>query len=122
MAIPVQLVKRQLTKRKRNVQREHRWAIRWFDPNSGKRCSESTGTADRVQAETYQKNKWAELNIPGMAPEPDPEPVEVKPLATLQECRDALERAIQADNCRSNYVSDSLMTLDCLRRMFPYTQ
>jgi integrase len=120
VAIQVQLVKRYLRSKKRNGQREYRWAMRWYDPETGQRPCESTGTADRTQAEALAKVKWAELNIPGMAePEPEPDPEPVKAPADWLECRDALQRAMEADNLRPNYVNDALMTFDCLKRLFP---
>ncbi len=36
-----------------------------------------------------------------------------------QECRDALQRAMEADNLRPSYVADALITFDGLRAMFP---
>jgi integrase len=117
MAIQVQLVKRYLRTRKRNGQREHRWTVRWEDSESGERRCESTGTADRTAAEALQKAKWAELNIPGAAPEQ--EPIDAKPPPTWQECSDALQRALEADNLRPSYVSDCSLTLEGFRRMFP---
>jgi hypothetical protein len=117
VAIQVHLVKTYLKKRKRNGQREYRWTMRWDDPNTGKRPAESTGTADRTLAETIQKAKWAELNIPGAAPdEPEPEPA---PAATWEDCRAALSRAMEADSLRPSYVSDALITFDGLRALFP---
>jgi integrase len=118
MAIQVRLVKRVLKTRKRNGQREHRWTLRWDDPATGERRCESTGTADRTAAEALAKVKWAELNIPGAAPEPESEPIEPKALPTWQECHEALERSMRADNLRPNYVKDALLTLNCLRRAF----
>jgi len=111
------LVKTYLKKRKRNGQREYRWTMRWDDPETGKRPAVSTGTADRTLAETIQKAKWAELNIPGAAPdEPEPEPA---PAATWKDCRAALSRAMAADRLRPSYVSDALMLFDGLQALFP---
>ena len=96
------------------MQHEYRWALRWEDSTGWH--YESTGTADRTQAEALQKKKWAELNIPECEPEePEPEPVK----ATWKECKDALKRAMEADNLRPGYVSDSLLMFDKFHRMFP---
>jgi integrase len=70
--------------------------LRWEGPG-GWRC-EGTGTADRTQAEALQKQKWAELNVPGCeseepAAEPAPEPVK----ATWDACKEAVRRAMEAD-------------------------
>lgn len=81
----------------------------------GWRC-ESTGTADRTQAEALQKQKWVELNIPEARPkEPVPEPVK----ASWDECKEALKRAMEADNLRPSYIHDSVWMVDVFRRMFP---
>jgi tetratricopeptide (TPR) repeat protein len=119
MAVRVKLVKRVLKARKRNGQHEYRWTLRWEDPDTGKRACESTGTADRTQAETLQKIKWAELNGLAGAPPTEPEPVAAPPAATWQDCRDTLERAIVADNLRGSSANDYLLTFDGLHRMFP---
>ena len=112
--IQVFLVKRFKRKNQRNGKREYRWALRWEGPG-GWRC-ESTGTADRTQAEALQKQKWAELNIPEARPEePAPEPVK----ASWDECKEALKRAMEADNLRPSYVHDSVWMLGVFRRMFP---
>jgi hypothetical protein len=76
----------------------------------------NTQTADRTQAEGMQKTKWGELNVPGMAP-PEPEPPRLRP--TWEDCHDALERAMLADNMRPTYINDSLLLLDSLPAMFP---
>ena len=115
MAIQVYLVKRTLKKRRRNGQHEHRWALRWEDAD-GWHC-EATGTADRTEAESLQKSKWAALNIPGMAPAIEPAPAAVK--ATWQDCRNALQRAMEADNLRPSYVTEAVQGFDRLHRMFP---
>jgi integrase len=110
----VYLVKRYKRQRKRNGKREHYWALRWEGPD-GWRC-ESTDTADRTQAEALQKQKWAELNIPEAKPEePEPEPVK----ASWKECRDALKRAMEADNLRPSYIKEAMLTFDRFRKMFP---
>lgn len=112
---PVYLVRRNLKNKKRNGQREYRWILRW-EAADGWRC-ESTGTADRTAAEALQKAKWAALNVPGFAPPEPPAPEPIK--ATWQDCRDALQRAMEADNLRPSYVSDAVAMLDRLRRAFP---
>lgn len=112
--IQVYLVKRHLRKRLRNGARDYRWALRWEDADGWH--YESTGTADRTQAEALQKAKWAELNIPEAKPEePAPEPIK----ATWDECKEAIKRAMEADNLRPCYVSDILWRFDAFRRMFP---
>jgi integrase len=119
MAIKVYLVKRFLRERRKNGQRKHLWAMRWQDPATGKFPCESTGTADKVQAESLAKIKWAELNgltPPEPAAEPTPVPLN---LPTWEDCRNALQRAMEADNLRPSYVSDALISLDVLRRTFP---
>ena len=94
----------------RNGKREYRWALRWEGPD-GWRC-ESTGTADRTQAEALQKQKWAELNIPEAEPEPSRQPEPVK--ASWDECKDALKRAMEADNLRPSYVHDLCVDVRCV--------
>ena len=112
--IQVFLVKRYKRKRQRNGKREYRWALRWEGPD-GWRC-ESTGTADRTQAEAKQKEKWAELNIPEARPEePEPEPVK----ASWDECKEALKRAMEADNLRPSYVHEARLLFERCQRMFP---
>lgn len=102
---------------KRKLRQRHRWVLRWNTPD-GWRC-ESTGTADRTQAELLRKQKWAELNIPDAQPEEqEPEPIK----ATWDECREALKRAMEADNLRPSYVAESVLTLEGLRRMFAGAQ
>lgn len=119
MGIKVYLVKRPTKERKKNGQHKHLWAIRWLDPTTGKYCCEATGTADRVQADSLAKVKWAELN--GLTPpEAEPEPVaEPAALPTWSDCRNALQRAMEADNLRPSYVADALIALDVLQRTFP---
>lgn len=112
--IQVFLVKRFKRKRQRNGKREYRWALRWDGPD-GWRC-ESTGTADRTQAEALQKQKWAELNVPEARPEePAPEPVK----ASWDECKEALKRAMEADNLRPSYVRDIQWRFGAFQQMFP---
>ncbi len=87
MKTQVWLEKRMLKGTRKNGQRLYCWSLRWFDEASGKFKSESTGTADRTQAETIRKTKWAELNIAGAAP-PEPDPiVEAHALPTWGDCR-----------------------------------
>jgi integrase len=119
MAIKVYIVKRRLRERRKNGQHKHVWALRWQDPLTGKFPCESTGTADKVQAESLAKIKWAELN--GLTPpEPDVEPIpEPAALPTWDDCRNALQRAMEADNLRPSYVADALIALDVLKRTFP---
>lgn len=112
--IPVFLVKRSLRKRRRNGQREYRWALRW-EGEGGWRC-ESTGTADKVKAESLRQAKWDELNGRVDVAQPELEPL-VK--ASWKECSDALKRAMTADNLRPRYVEEALLTFDVFHRMFP---
>ena len=91
--------------------------MRWED-SGGWQC-EKTGTADRTLAEGLQKQKWAELNIPECQPEPGPEPEPEPAKATWKECKDALKRAMEADNLRPGYISDALLMFDNFRQMFP---
>jgi integrase len=116
--IQVYLVKRFRRKRKRNGQRGWVWALRWQDA-AGWRC-ESTGTADKVQADGMLVAKRNELNAPPDASAA--KSVEEPAKATWQECRDALKRAMTADNLRPTYISNVLLTFDQLRRMFPGLQ
>ncbi len=112
--IQVYLGKRFRKKRKRNGQREWVYALRWHDGSRWK-C-ETTSTADRAQAETIRVAKRDELNAPlGSEPTREAEPVK----ASWQECREALERAMKADNLRPGYVSDSLRMFDVFRRTLP---
>lgn len=122
MTTGVYLVKRLLKGKKKNGQREYRWVLRW-EAADGWKC-ESTGTADRTQAESLQKVKWAELNIPGAALSPaaalDAEAAAAgsrATRATWQDCRDALRRSMEADNLRPASVSDYLMAFETLRRL-----
>ena len=118
MAVTVRLEKRHLRSRQRNGKRKYRWVLRWEDPKTGERRCESTGTADRTEAETLQKDKWAEVN--GLKPEPEePPPKVVGP--TWDDCRQALRRAMEADNLRPSYVNDSVLCLKSLEVMFPGT-
>ncbi|OYV91450.1 MAG: hypothetical protein B7Z73_05505 [Planctomycetia bacterium 21-64-5] len=117
MAIPVYLEKRLLKAKKRNGQRTYVWRMRWQEGAEFR--AESTRTADKTQAEELRKAKWAELNIPGAAPVPEPEPEPERPKIGWQDCKEALERAMTADNLRPSYIRDALLTLEGLRRMFP---
>ena len=118
MATQVYLVKRYLRTTRRNGQRKYRWTMRWEDPASGKWACESTGTADRTQAQSLQKVKWAEVN--GLIPRrEDTADFTAVPKPTWTECKGAIARAMEADNLRASYISDALLCLDRLRRMFP---
>jgi hypothetical protein len=109
--IQVYLEKRLLKKRKRNGQREFRWLLRWETLDGKRRCV-TTGTADRTVAEAKMKAKWAELNV--QANEPAPAPAK----ASWQQCRDALVRAMKADNLRPSYVDDATLMFDKFHEMF----
>lgn len=115
--IQVYLVKRYKRSRQRNGKREYRWALRW-DGSDGWKC-ESTGTADRTQAEALQSAKWEELNHPILEPEPDPEPARGPVRASWDECKKALKRAMEGDNLRPSYVKEALLTFGAFREMFP---
>ncbi len=125
MSIKVYLTKRYLKERQRNGRQKHRWALRWRDPATGEWKYENTGTADKTRAKYRQDAKWDELNGPvqptsELALPPEPEPaLEKKSGPTWQECKIALERAMQADNLRPSYVSDAVLMLESVRRMFP---
>jgi integrase len=119
MAIPVYIEKRLLNERRRNGTRKVRYVLRWEDPETGKRCCESTATSDRTQAEELQKLKWAEVN--GLLPAAEPEPQPEVPRPTWDECREALQRAMEADRKRRATVSDYLTMFDGIRRAFPET-
>lgn len=112
--IQVYLIKRMRKKRKRNGQRETCWALRWQDAR-GWRC-ESTGTADRTQAEAMLVTKRKTLNDPQAALRPA---VQVAELASWQDARAALDRAMRADNLRPRSVEDAVETFDGFRAMFP---
>ena len=118
MAIQVYLEKRMLKTRKRRGRQEYRWSLRWEDPVTGKFRCESCKTGDKTAAETLQKTKWAELNLPGEAPYPEPELVAPPKLISWSDCRNALRRALEADNLRPSYVEDCLLVFEGLRRMF----
>lgn len=109
----VWLSKYRLRTTKKNGQRNYRYQLRWLDPATGKWCSESTGTADKVQAQYWQQQKFEELN--GMREAPAPS----KPVATWEDCRDAIEKAMRADDLRPNSVSNAKQTLETLRQYYP---
>jgi integrase len=119
VAVAVHLEKRFLKERKRNGQRKVCYAIRWWDPVSGKFRCESTSTGDLTQAEAYRKAKWVELNIPGMAPAAPAAVEDAKPGPTWDDCRTALRRAMEADRLRPASVADALLVFESVRRMFP---
>ncbi|MFO0897600.1 MAG: hypothetical protein U0836_09280 [Pirellulales bacterium] len=113
MAVKVDLVKRKL-KAQPGRKAQYRYHLRWFE--NGVRHGETTGTGDKVQAESLLKRRWAELNgivARPVAPEPD------RPKFTWPECAEALERAMTADNLRPNSIASALISFDGLRRMFP---
>jgi hypothetical protein len=116
--VQVYLVKRYLKKRQRNGQREYRWALRW-ESADGWKC-ESTGTADKTRAETLRQAKWDELNdrAPPRAEQTSPLPESEVFKASWQQCHEAIERAMAADNLRPKYIEEALLTFDVLRRMF----
>lgn len=121
MAIQVYLEKRMLKTKKRSGRREYRWALRWWDLGAGKFRCESTGTADKTTAEVMRKAKFDELNHPKPATvtEPEPPPADPPKLPTWSECSEVLRRTLKAHNARPSYVSDCILELDLLRRMFP---
>jgi len=67
-----------------------------------------------------QKIKWAEVNL--LAPTRELEAEPEAPRLPWGVCRDALERAMRADNLRPSYVADALLMFDGLHRMFPELQ
>lgn len=116
MAVNVSLKKRLSRKPRRGKKRSYVWVLRWADPATGRFCYESTKTADKTDADSLRKMKWAELN--GLAaPRVVAEPAKAK--ATWKECRDALQRSMEADNLRPSSVADYLLTFDGLQKMFP---
>ena len=122
MTVGVYLVRRPLRGRQRSGRPKYRWALRWADPESCQWKCESTGTADRTEAEALRKLRWAEINglITSKQPARESEPAaEAAPLPTWQECRDSLERAMTADNLRPSYISDAVLLFDSLQRAFP---
>jgi integrase len=119
MTITVYLIKRYLRGRKRNGQRVYVWVLRWSDPSMGLLRCESTGTADKTSAEALCKKKWAELNGLITPPAPIVEEAPAPAKATWNDCREAMRRAMNADNLRPSYVADAVLTLDSVHRMFP---
>ena len=127
MAIKVYLAKRQLRARQRNGRPKYHWVLRWQDAATGEWQCETTGTADKTRAKALQDAKWDQLiralEPPKTEPSVQPTPaVEEKPRPTWQECKTALQRAMQADNLRPSYVSDAGLMLESVRRMFPEAQ
>jgi hypothetical protein len=98
---------------RRAGKRNWRYAMRW--KIARKWQYESTGTQDALSAEGLRKRKFDELN--GLVP------VAIEPVtpdkASWQQCRDALERSLKADNCRPTYIFDALLTFDVFHGMFP---
>jgi integrase len=115
VAVAVYIIKRKL-RGKHAKGAHHHYSLRWRDPASGRQESEGTGTADLKEAKELRAVKYAELNG-FIEPEPEPEPEPIKP--TWQDCRDALERAMLADNLRPSYVADAVLMLDSLKATFP---
>ncbi|HEY4313199.1 MAG TPA: hypothetical protein VGN12_27355 [Pirellulales bacterium] len=119
MATNIYIVKRKTSKKRKNGKATYKLALRWKDPATGKWQCEAAGTADRSEAESLRKLKWAEVN--GLLPqapialEPEPEPFRPSWL----DCRDAVERAMRADNLRPSYVADALLLFDALQKGFP---
>ena len=119
MAIQVYLTKRYQKGTRRNGQRLYHWAMRWRDPATKKLKMESTKTADKTLADEFLLAKQAEVNglLPA-APEPEPEPEPVVG-PTWQDCRDAIERAMRADNLRPGYIALALLVFDGLQAAYP---
>lgn len=106
--IQVHLFKRKKRKKKRNGQHEIVWLLGWQTEEGWKQ--ESTGTADRVKAESLRVAKMEELNAPDA-------PANRK-AATWEECREALKRAMEADNLLPSYVADALLMFDKFGEVF----
>jgi len=118
MAISVYLVRRSLRSKRRNGRARSTLTLRWKDPATQKWQCENTRTGDMTEARQLQRLKWAELNkvVPA---EEDPKPAQTIKKPSWQECRDAAERAMTADNLRPLSIADSLGLFDALYRMFP---
>lgn len=119
MATNIYIVRRATIKRRRNGKATYKYALRWKDPATGKWQCESAGTGDKTEAESLRKLKWAEINGIIAAPQHEPEPAPPALLPTWDECRDAFEKAMRADNLRPSYIASSKEALNVLRRTIP---
>jgi integrase len=120
MATNVYIVKRATTKKRRNGKATYKYALRWKDSASGKWQCESSGTADKTEAESLRKLKWAEVNgIIAPQSEPEQEPAPHALLPTWDECREAFEKAMKADNLRPSYIASSREAFNVLQRTIP---
>ena len=111
-SISVYLTKRYTKETTASGRRKYRWHLRWKDPTTGKWTWEATGTADKEKAKYLQQQRWDVVNGRVESSEPPPS-------ASWVECRDAFNRAMEAENLRPSYILDSTITFDGLRRMFP---
>ena len=119
MATNVYIAKRPTKKKQRNGKTIYKLVLRWKSPATGKWECESAGTSDRTEAESLRKLKWAEVNGIIAAPKPESEPKPPAPLPTWEECKEAFEKAMKADNLRPSYISSSREAFNVLQRMFP---
>lgn len=117
MKTKVYIIKRKLRSKQENGRFKTRYALRWQDPLTGKWQCENCDSNDKTKVDSIRDQKWAELNIPGMAPPAEPEPP--APAATWNECREAFRRAMVADNLRSGYIASATLIFDDLHREFP---
>ena len=117
MATNIYIAKRKLRTKARNGKSQYKLALRWKDPTTGEWQCEACGTSDRTEAESLRKLKWAEVNglLPTPEPEPEPPPRRLRP--SWDECRDAFERAMRADNMRPSYVESSKQAFNVLKRL-----
>ncbi len=122
--VNVSLVKRISRKKDRKGKPKCLWSLRWRDPQTGKLVSETCRTDDAGYAEKLRTRKWTEIN--GLAephgvwqPSEPIVPVPDSGPSSWKECRDAIQRAMRADNLRPSSVSDALLLFDSLRKMFP---
>jgi integrase len=116
VAVPIYIVKRKLKAKRKNGQPRYRYSLRWRDPQTGQPKCETAGTADLTQAKAIRDQIYAEVNRL-VQPPPEPEAEIIKP--TWQDCRDALKRAMEADNLRTSTVADAMMMLKSVQTMFP---